>query len=240
MYESAKSIHEHLEHHFLYNHDASSMHLLLSLVSQEHVLTHLKARYFVSERVFRAMRRALSGRADRHHIMRALQQLLLDAIHRIELAFVVDAYCAGREQEAWIDAVERLALKEYDHKELQSLDMLYHDADRGMAMGIQSRLFFALKEETDGFFELHEWIRVYGARVIKPQIYQINRHLDRQLVLCFDSDTLIQEEEGALTMSMIRRLYYCCLRYMGNHLVRAYKQALWEGINDAVLERYRR
>lgn len=240
MGENLDLIEKSLEYSFLYDNDAESMHILLSMLDHRYRLKNIQPKYMLMRRVNTAMKRALIQRRDREAILRALKKLLNDDINRFELALCIEVYAKGHEDEAWVDLVERMALRFYSPEDLASKGELFQNCIGGKPSGLKNQLFHDLKAETDGFRDLKKLSSDYCRRVLRKRIYRLNDYIDKQVMLDFNDLTRLKLEENNLTIRDLNYIYNKCNRYLYNNVTKVFKESYWNGINDAVLERYSR
>lgn len=241
MLDRLEDLEENLEYQFLYESDSDSIHLLLSMLDLDHPTSNLQPRYILMKNINTSLFRALSDRKDRYFILPAIQKLINDDVHRFELAICLKAYPLGREESmVWVDKLERVALETYSPQELEHLHILFQSAKKGPAMAIKSQLFHWLKDQTNNYKELYRFCNIFSQKVIKSKIYRANHHLDRQIVLDFDHLSQLTSEESVLTIKDLNFIYRKFRQYLASNACRIYKENIWNGINDAVLERYLR
>lgn len=238
MNENLECIEKELEYSFLYNNDSDSMHLLLSILDHRHKYNNLRPRYVLMKKLSTSLKRAIYLRKDRESVIRALKKLVNDDINRFELAVVVEVYAKGLVDHDWINRVERLALEEFSVEELCQMSTLYQKSKAGKAMGMKSQIFHDLKIATDGFKELKKLTTIYCREVLKKKIYRLNDYMDKQIVLDFDNLQNLKLEENNLTIRDLNHIYNKVNKYLYNNITKVYKESYWNGINDAVLERY--
>lgn len=239
MAEQLLQIEEGLEERFLFEEDSDSLHILLSMIDYRHKFLNFRPAYLLMRQISISLKRFLRPRKDRDYILHAVKRLVHDDINRFELAVVLKGYGSGLQASDCIDRLERLALKEYSADQLERMQLLYHQAKKGEVMGLQSKLFFQMKEDTKRYRELRKFASFYCRRVLRKKILQLNESLDAQIVLDFDDLSQLKMEEGVLTIQEINDIYQRLSRYLYNNVAKVYKYAYWNGINDAVLERYR-
>ena len=238
MGENLEYIEKELEYSFLYKNDSDSMHLLLSILDHRHKYNNLRPKYLLMKKLTTSLKRALYMRKDRDAILRGLRKLVNDDINRFELAVVVEVYAKGLMDHDWINRVERLALEEFEVFELENMQTLYQTAKSGRSMGFKSSIFHHLKIDTDGFKELKRLTTIYCRKVLKKKIYRLNDYMDKQIVLNFEDLSHLKMEENNLTIRDLNYIYNKVNRYLYNSITKVYKDSYWNGINDAVLERY--
>ena len=238
MDDSLLSVEKSLEYKFLYESDADSLHLLLSMLAHRYCYNNLRPRYTLMKKLNTALKRSLVDRRDREYVILALRRLINDDVNRFEMAMVVDAYSLGHHDNTWVNQVERCAVEQYDPEELSRMCVLFQNQKDGRAMGLKSKLFFALKEQTNQFSEIKHFSDVYCRRVLKKKIYRLNEHLDKQIVVDFEDLSRLKLEENNLTLKEPNHVYTKCNQYLYDNVTKVYKEAYWNGINDAVLKRY--
>lgn len=240
MNDSLLDIEKSLEYSFLYDNDTDSLHVLLSIFDHWHRYKNMCPKYILMKKLNTALKRTLTDRRDREYIIRAIKKLINDDINRFELAVTMDVYSKGYEDAESVDRLERIALENFTDDELHNKKILFHNVKSGKAIGLQSRLYHNLKVEQDDFKQLKRLSSMYCKKVLKHKVYQINSYLDKQVVLNFDDLSQLKLEENNLTIKELNHIYNKLSQYLYNNITRVYKEAYWNGVNDAVLERYSR
>ena len=238
MIENLRNVEKALEHNFLYESDADAMHILLSMLDHRHRYHNLKPSYRLMKRLNTALKRSLRDRKDRDYIILALRRLVNDDVNRFELSVVIDAYSKGYRSDYWVDQLERCALELYSPDELSRMRDLFQCTKQGKAMGLKSDLFYSLKENSRYFSDLKHLTSAYCRRVLRYKIYRLNENIDKQIVLDFEDLSRLRVEENNLTIRELHHIYNKCNQYLYNNVTKVYKDAFWNGVNDAVLERY--
>lgn len=238
MDDSLLHVEKSLEYNFLYKNDADSIHLLLSLLDNKHRYANLRPKYSLMKYLSTALKRTLTERKDREFILLAMKRLLNDDVNRFELSVVIDAYSQGYYNEKWVDLVERCALEVHTAEELSRMNVLFQNTKHGKAMGVKSHLFHVLKEETETYPSLRRLSSAYCKRVLRQKIYQLNHYLDKQIVIDYDDLSRLKVEENNLNIRELNHIYNKFNQYLYHNVTKVYKDAFWNGINDAVLERY--
>lgn len=231
-------IEEGLEESFLYENDPDSLHILLSIIEHGYRFHHFQPHYRLMKNLSGSLKRILKERRDRELILLAIRKVLNDDINRFELAIEIKGYTQGMQDLRLIDALERIALETYSVDELASCPLLFHKAKSGKAMGVQAEAFRLMHEDENKSKDLHRLSNFYCRKLLKKKIYHLNDYLDRQIVLDFDHPDQLKSEEGALTIRDLNLIYNKLNRYLFTNVTKLYKHAYWDGINDAVLERY--
>ena len=227
-----------LEYSFLYECDAESIHILLSMLEHRCAYPHLRLSYVLMRRIITSIKRVLKHRKDRDYILVALRRSLDDDLKRFEMAVHLNAYMAGYHNAQWLNAVEYLALQELSPEALSSGMSLLHLPHNTEVQRLKANLFYELKERTGEFQELKELSTAYARNVLRKKIYSINDHIDQQLVIDWEDPRYFKVEENYLTILDMNRIYNKCNQALYRTITKVYKNAFWEGINDAVLERY--
>lgn len=231
-------IEEKLEYNFLYDKDPVSMDILLSIINEGRCLNHFEPRYTMMKKINSSLRRLLSDRNDREYILRAISRQINDDVNRFELHIIIKGYFQGENDSKWTGTIERLALTQFGPRALKNKPYLYQQARSGKCMKHKSDLFHELKLKSRGFRKLKKLANYYCKTLLKNKIYQINDYMDRQIILDLDQPDRLKVEEKTLTIKDLNFIYHKINRYLINNTARVYKDSYWEGINNAVLERY--
>ncbi len=231
-------VEEELENRFLYQNDLDSIHILLSMIDHQHKRSNLQPRYQLMKQMTATLKRMLSYRKDKGYIIQELRRRISDDVNRFEFAVVLKGYAAGTQSAYYIDRLERLALDEFTPEQLQDLPELYHGVKSGRVMGLQSDAFHHLRAQTHGFKEIRRLTNLYSKKVLRRKVLQLNTSLAAQIVVDFNDPSHLRVEEGDLNLKELNLIYAKMNRSLCNNVAKVYKYAFWNGLNDAVLERY--
>lgn len=231
-------VEEGLEYRFLYDNDPDSIHLLLSLLNHRFQHSNIKPRYQLMKRIGTSLKRVLRTRKDREFIIQAIRKRINDDVNRFEMAIFLKGYSAGFKASSFVDRMERLALVEYSPEQLARMNQLFQSCKAGKVMGLQSAVFRYIKLETNGLQNARRLSNLYAKKVLRRKIYGLNDALDTQIVLDFDHLSRLKVEEERLNVRELTFIYSKINHYLYNNISKVYKYAYWNGINDAVLERY--
>lgn len=238
MAEHIFQIEEALEERFLFENDSDSLHILLSIIDNKHKYLNFQTRFILMKQISSSLKRFLRARKDRNYVLHAIKRMINDDVNRFEMAIVLKAYAAGMRASEPVDRLERLALKMFTAQELEKKNILFHEADKGEVMGLQSHVFFNMKNETNNYHDLKKFSSLFAKKLLRKKILRLNSSLDAQIVMDFDSLSRLKTEESCLNMKELNEIYHRLNRYLYNNVSKVYKYAYWRGINDAVLERY--
>lgn len=242
MFDRLENLEDTLEYQFLYESDPDSIHLLLSMIDLYHPRSNLQPRYVLMKALTNSLARALSERKDRYYILKAIRKQVNDDIHRFELAVILKAYAIGEQPDmmTWVDQLERVALESFTPEALKTTPQLFQNDQKGRAMKVKSQFFHWLKAQTHNYRDLYQFCNLFSQRVVKPKIYRANHHLDRQIMLDFSDLTRLKAEESTLSIRDLNFIYRKFRQYLSSNACRIYKENIWNSLNDAVLERYKR
>jgi hypothetical protein len=214
-------LYEGLKHNFLFKNDLNSIHILLNLYDIEDNIRNIFPKY-------------VSIKYLRNHISRILK-------NRLELLLYLEGYKGGFVNIKEANRLEDLTVKTYSINELYYQKYLFHfDTFTEPIQDLRDEIFANLEKEEETSNHLHNLIGRYCEKVIRNKIFSLNRYLDKQLTIDYESSSAnITEDETLLTMDDLTNVYNEVIKIMSRNGMRLYKDAYWNGLNDRVLKRYR-
>lgn len=235
------NIHEGLKHKFLFNNDINCIHILLNLYDLEDNINNIYPKYISMNNLRRHISRLLKNRRGNYLIALNLGQLIHEDINRLELFLYLEGYKHGYFNNKWINNLEELAIKEFSSDELYEKKYLFNfETKDNEVVQLQS----SIEEELEAIEKedklLHNSITNYMDHVIKSKVFSLNKYLDKQLTIEYNSETFnIKEDETLLTLEDLDKIYKEVTKVILRDGFKLYKEAYWNGVNDGVLKRYR-
>src|SRR5690606_1244872 len=87
---------------------------------------------------------------------------------------------------------------------------------------------------------LYNSIIKYCDNILKGKVLSLNKFLDKQLTIEYNSKTFsIKEDYSLLTLEELTSIYKEIIKVVFKSGFKLYKEAYWYGLNDRVLKRYR-
>lgn len=238
---NAFDIYEGLKYNFLYNNDIDCIHMLLDLYDIEDNIRNIYPKYVSIKIIRNYIYRFLRKRPGNHMIAMNLGELIHEDINRLELFLYLEGYKQGYHNVKMANMLEGLTLKNNSLEKLYSLKYLYHFEYRNEEiLKLKERINQELEGENRRRLIFYNTVKDYISDVIRPKIFSLNKHLDKQLKIDYQSSTgNIREDETLLTKNDLLGIYKQTFKIIFNNGLKIYKDAYWYGINDRVLKRYR-
>jgi hypothetical protein len=235
------SIYEGLKYNFLYKNDINCIHILLNLYDLEDNITNICPKYISVNNLKKHIGRLLKGKNSNHLISLNLGQLIHEDINRLELYIYLEGYKQGYFNNKWVNTLEKATVENIIIEELYNIKYLYHfDTSEVHILDIKSSLTEEIQEEEKHGKFLNNIIGSYCDNIIKPKVLNLNKFLDKQLKIEYDSTMYnIQEDNSLLTLVELNNIYKEIVKIILKDGLKLYGDAYWYGLNDRVLKRYR-
>lgn len=235
------SIYEGLKYNFLYKNDINCIHILLNLYDLEDNITNICPKYISINNLKKHIGRLLKDRNSNHLISLNLGQLIHEDINRLELYIYLEGYKQGYFNNKWVNILEKVTVENRIIEELYDIKYLYHfDTSEVHILNIKTDLNEEIQEDEKRNKFIHDIITGYCDNVIKPKVLNLNKFLDKQLKIEYDSDMYnIKEDNSLLTLLELNNIYREIMKIILKDGLKLYMDAYWYGINDRVLKRYR-
>ncbi|WMM26846.1 hypothetical protein RBU61_09225 [Tissierella sp. MB52-C2] len=235
------SIYEGLINRFLYKNDINCIHILLNLYDLEENITNIRPKYISVYHLKKHISKFLRKKKGNNLIALNLGQLIHEDINRLELFIYLEGYKHGYFDNYWVNILEKTIVKDISIEKLYQSQYLYHfDNKTKKILDIKSLINKEIKEKEKQDKYLSNCIRDYCSRVIKEKIFSLNKYLDKQLTIEYNSDYYrIKEDYSLLTKDELKKIYEEIIKVMFKDGYKLYKEAYWYGLNDRVLRRYK-
>lgn len=87
---------------------------------------------------------------------------------------------------------------------------------------------------------LEETITSYTEDILKPKVLSLNKYLDKQLAIEYQSKPpYFRDEESLLTLEELKAVYKEVVKIITRNVNKAYNDAYWNGLNDRLIRRYK-
>lgn len=234
-------LYEGLKHNFLFKNDLNSIHILLNLYDIEDNIRNIFPKYVSIKFLRNHISRILKNRRGNQLIAMNLGELIHEDINRLELLLYLEGYKSGFINIKEANMLEDITVKTYSINELYYQKYLFHfDSITDDVQELRDEIFEKLEKHEDSSNHLHKLINRYCEKVIRKKIYSLNRYLDKQLTIDYESSSAsITEDETLLTMDDLTNVYNEVIKIVTRNGMRLYKDAYWNGLNDRVLKRYK-
>lgn len=234
-------LYEGLKHNFLFNNDINCIHILLNLYDLEENIRNVFPKYVSTRTLRNHISRVLKKRRGNELIALNLSNLIHEDINRLELFLYLEGYKLGYVNIKGVNILEGLTLKHCAIEDLYNIKYLYHlettNKDiKELRASINKELNNKEKEDK----QLFDTIVNYASNVIRGKVFSLNKYLDKQLTIDYNSENFnIKEDETLLTKEDLTFIYREVLKIVLKNGFKLYKDAYWNGLNDRVLKRYR-
>lgn len=235
------NIYEGLLDRFLYKNDINCIHNLLNLFDLEANITNICPKYMSIFYLKKNIRKILKKKKENHFIFLNLGQLIHEDINRLELFIYLEGYKHGYFNNYWVNILENITVKNIPIDQLYKSRYLFHFDNKTKEILDTKSLIndYIQNKERDSKF-LTNVIKKYCNVILKGKILNLNKYLDKQLVINYNSKIYsFGEGDTMLTLEELDYLYKEILKIILKSGLKLYKEAYWYGLNDRVLKRYR-
>lgn len=230
-----------LKHNFLYNNDINCIHILLNLYDLEDNIRNIFPKYVSIKHLRNHISKSLKNRRGNQLIAMNLGELIHEDINRLELFLYLEGYKKGYYNNKQVNVLESLTMKFYSIEELYTLKYLFHfENNKREIVEMKIKILDELVEDDIHMKFLYENIKKYSSSVVRTKILSLNKYLDKQLTIDYNSSMgNFKEDETLLTKDDLKGIYNEVLKIIIKNGIMLYKDAYWNGLNDRVLKRYR-
>ncbi len=235
------NIYDGLIYKFLYKNDINSIHILLNLYDLEENITNICPKYVSIYHLKKHISRFLRYRKDNHFISLNLGQLIHEDINRLELIIYLEGYKHGYFNNCWVNTLEKITVKDMPLDKLYKSKYLYHfDCKTKQVEDMKTLISEEINRGEKQSKYLYNIIKDYCKELLKGKIFSLNKYLDKQLTIEYNSKMYsIKEDNGLLTLEELNNIYKEIVKIVLKDGFKLYKEAYWYGLNDRVLKRYR-
>lgn len=234
-------IYEGLKYKFLFNNDINCIHILLNLYELEDNINNIVPSYISIKRLRKNIRKALKDRRGNHLIAYNLGELIHEDINRLELLIYLEGYKAGYLNKKHINDLENITLRYFSISELYNKRYLFNfDSSIEEVNNFKTDIYKSFLEEKQTLNNLEETIRNYTESILKAKVLSLNKYLDKQLAIEYQSKpAYFRDEESLLTLEELKAIYKEVLKIITRNINKLYNDAYWNGLNDRLIMRYK-
>lgn len=234
-------LYEGLKYNFLFNNDINCIHILLNLYDLESNIRNIFPKYVSLRNLRKNIKRALRKLKGNQLIAMNLSNLIHEEINRLELFLYLEGYKMGFTSSKFVNELEMITLKYNPLEYLYASKYLYHcDINNLDILELKRSINKELNQEEKENNNLSSLIRKYTREIIKPKVFSLNKYLDKQMTIDYNSDNInFKEDIALLTKEDLNNIYTELVRVVLGSGFKLYKDAYWYGLNDRVLKRYR-
>lgn len=228
-----------LKYNFLFNNDIDCIHILLNLYDLEEDISNICPKYMCTKNLKKRVRNLLRYRDDKELVANKIGYLIHEEVDRLELCIYLEGYKYGYYNNKWVNIIEEKALEYYTIDEIYEKRLLFHYDFAHDDVKILRREFGL---EIDKFEEknkdIERLVKSFCDEIIKDKIDNLNKYIDRQLKIDFNSNSRIKEEEVRLSIEDLEKIHEAIFKDLFKSIFKIYKDAGWSGVNDKVIKRY--
>jgi len=226
---------------FLYKNDINSIHILLNLFDIEENITNICPRYISTYHIKKHISKRLKHKKNNHLICLKIGQLIHEDVHRLEFYIYLEGYRNGYLNNSLANLIEKVAVEDIPIEELYKRKYLYHfEYKNKRVKNIRELMERKLDKKEKENKCLYSNITNYCENVLKNKVMSLNKFLDKQLTIDYDSEAFsIKEDYCLLTLDELNFIYDEIVKVILKSGFRLYKEAYWYGLNDKVLKRYK-
>lgn len=234
-------LYEGLKYNFLFNNDINCIHILLNLYDLEDNIRNIFPKYVSIRNLRKNIKRALRKRRGNQLIALNLSNLVHEEINRLELFLYLEGYKLGYMNIRCVNELERLTLNYHSLEYLYNNKYLFHfETSNQDILELKVKINNELNQEEKSNKNLYNIIYKYASNVIKPKVFSLNKYLDKQMTIDYNSDNInFKEDITLLTKDDLNCIYIELVGIVLRNGFKLYKDAYWYGLNDRVLKRYR-
>lgn len=234
-------LYEGLKYNFLYNNDINCIHMLLNLYDLEDNIRNIFPKYVSIRNLRSHISKVLINRRGNQLIALNLSDLIHEDINRLELFLYLEGYKQGYTNIKGANILENLTLKIHSIEDLYNIKYLYYlDTNNKNIKEQRQNINKELNKKEKNSKVLSDLITNYLTKVVKSKVFSLNKYLDKQLMIDYNSELLnIKEDETLLTKDDLNFIYREVVKIVLKNGFKLYKDAYWNGLNDRVLKRYK-
>ncbi|WP_353096999.1 hypothetical protein [Tissierella praeacuta] len=234
------SIYDGLIYKFLYKNDINCIHILLNLYDLEENITNICPKYVSIHHLKKHISKFLKQKKGNYSISLNLGQLIHEDINRLELFIYLEGYKHGYFNNYWVNNLEEIAVRNIPIDKLYKKKYLYHfDNKIRQISDIKALIGEEIQKNEKENKYLYNIIKDYCNKLLRGKIFNLNRHLDEQLTIEYNSKICCTKEDSLLTLDELNDIYKEMIKIVLKDGLKLYKEAYWYGLNDRVLKRYR-
>lgn len=234
------NLYEGLNYNFLYNKDINCIHILLNLYDLEINISNIYPKYISLKNLRKSISRTLKGRKGKELISKNLSDLIHEDINRLELFLYLEGYKLGFQDNKKANLLEKLIIKSFKIKELEKLKYLFQLDNNEKIIEFKNSIFSDSAESDDKFHLINKLVSVYCINIIKPKILSLNKYIDKQLIIEYDSENIMIVEDAPLIIKDdLIDIYNAVYKIIMENGLDLLKDSYWNGLKDKVLKRYK-
>lgn len=236
-----KNIKEDLEYSFLYNKDSAAFDIFISSLGIEEHGVNVRFRQAIFNKILKNLDNIYKSRNDVEYIKSALKKLIYDDINRLEILIIVNAYIYGGLSYIFANDLENYFFMVYPDTKIVKGQKLIRTNLTSKDYRFRNKLI----NKVINFYKINEKFNLkideFFEKKIKNKILSLNNHMVKQLKLEFkENKYFVLQKENFLTKKELLILYNNIKKIVFEDLLKTSRRFIWYGLNDKVLNRYKK
>lgn len=226
---------------FLYESDIECINILLNIYDIEDSIENICPSYISLKHLKRDIIRFLKDKEGKELIAYNLSNLIHDDINRFELFMYLEGYRLGFNATKSANKLECVTFKYLDLEDIYKRKNLFNYEINNMEiLNLKEKFLRSLIKEEKVKKHIHDIVYGFELHIVKSKIYNLNSHLDKQLVFDFEScGYMFKETNSYLNKKELYGLNKKIIKFLYIDGIRVFQNAYWDGINDRVMKRYK-
>lgn len=212
---------------------------MLDIVQQENKIQPCYVKYSAVNKINNVLVSHLSYRNDKENVIKTIFELISEDINKLEFTYYLQAYTEGYNNKKFSDELEFYVLRHMPVSGIKSSNILMHNVESESGKFIKKKMVQDIRNSSLLFKAQDAIIDNYCENILKHKIYSINSKMDKQLVIQSVNDKIVISEEKFLNNWQLSNLYKKIVKTFKSVLNNSIKDAIWYGLNDRVLQRYK-
>lgn len=240
-----KDIKRFLIEKFLYDADGESVNILLNIYEVEDNIETIYPTYISLRHLKKDIIKFLRNKEGKELISYNLSNLIHDDVNRYELFMYLEGYRAGLNASKNVNRLEILTLKYLNVDDIYSRKRLFNREISNKEINIlKEKLFYDLRNDKKVKRHIYDIVFKFNLKVLKRKVFELNSHVDKQMVLDLDnndysSTASFRETNSNLSKRELFGLNKKIFRFLIKDGMKIFENAYWDGINDKVMKRYK-
>ena len=236
-----KDIKSFLVKKFLYENDIECINILLNIYNVEDSIENICPSYISLKHLKKDILKFLKNKEGKELIAYNLSNLIHDDINRFELFMYLEGYKIGFNSVKCANKLECLTFKYLELEDLYNRKKLFnYEFTNDEITSLKDKFLKGLRKDDKIKKHIHDIVYGFELHILKGKIFDLNSHLDKQLVFDFESgDYIFKETNSYLSKKELYGLNKKIIRFLYIDGLRVLENAYWDGINDRVMKRYK-
>ncbi|EGY78151.1 hypothetical protein [Peptoniphilus indolicus] len=225
---------------FLYDNDSESLNILLNIYQIEESVNNICPTYISLKHLKKDILKFLKDKEGIDLIANNLSSLIHDDVNRFELYVYLEGYRSGINAKKSVNLLEIMTCKYFTIEELYNMKKLFNkEILKPEILELKAKVLNDFKNDSNVKKQIYDLVFKFNLKVLKRKVYNLNAHVDKQLVFNLDGGKKFKETNSNLTRRELKGLNKKIVRFLYLDGIRIFENAYWEGINDQVIKRYK-